>query len=74
MVVDEEWPQMLEAFKKFGNYRPKVSIFICGYGLFFLFLCGNTSDILSPVNAITPNSGLRIPNSQIGMGTHVLGP
>ena len=34
IVVDEEYPQMLEAFKTFGNakqpYRPQLTIVICG--------------------------------------------
>jgi len=80
MVVDEEWPQILEAFKKFSNvegrkqYRPKVSIFICGYGGFLSVSSGKcVSDEDSLANATMPNSGLRTLNSRIGMGTHVLG-
>ena len=34
IVVDEEYPRMIEAFKSFGNakqpYRPQVTIVICG--------------------------------------------
>ena len=34
LVVDEELPEVIEAFKAFGNakqpYRPKVTVVICG--------------------------------------------
>ncbi len=79
MVVEEEWPQILEALKKFSNvegrkeYRPKVSIFICGYVMVLIFWRNALSlMIYSTVNAIMPNSGLRILNTRIEMGTHVL--